>query len=304
MKLLFRLSRAYKRGSGASCMIAGASFASFCAVTPALATTLQCSPGQIVVGSPPTDLRYAVAGTTVEFGAAGWRIEHRLANGMIVARNSQYAMRDASTNQTAQWRGRYTRNPNLLMVGEVFNSGIPRHLIYKEWLYDASKGNALVSLTQADCANVYGQNSVAETTPAAQPAPPSQQSAPPQSNPEAEAARGKLIKDASAQYDECVRSQMKQVVPYSNESGEVLSQVIITNCRPQEQHVTELIMAIYGASRSEVEKNIKEGVENRKNNVLAGVVTFRAELEKSLLSQPKTGDPPKVDDASKKDVGL
>lgn len=97
---------------------------------------------------------------------------------------------------------------------------------------------------------------------------------------------------------------MKQVVPYSNESGEVLSQVIITNCRPQEQHVIELIMAIYGASRLDVEKNIKEGVENRKNSVLADIVTFRAELAKSLLSQPKTSSPPTVDNASKKDEGL
>jgi hypothetical protein len=301
----FGLSRAQRRASRTFCALtAVASFGSLCAVTPALATTLQCSPGQIVVGAPSLDPRYAVAGTTVEFGATGWRIEHRLANGTIAARNSQYAMWDASTNHSAQWRGRYTHNPNLFMVGEVVNSEIPRHLIYKEWLYDASKGNALVSFTQADCVNVYDQSLVAETAPPAQPVPQPQQSVKPQPNPEAEATRGKLIKDASAEYDECIRSQMKQVVPYSNENGEVLSQVIITNCHPQEQHVIDLVMAIYGASRSEVEKIIKEGVESRKNNVLADIVTFRAELAKSLLSQPKTDNPPKVDNTSKKDVGL
>jgi hypothetical protein len=307
MKVLFGLLRTYKRGNGTlGVLTAGvASFASLCAGTPALAATLQCSPGQIVVGSPPADPQYAVAGTTVEFGTAGWRIEHRLANGTVAARSSQYTMWDASANHSVQWRGRYTRNPNLFMIGEVFNSGIPHHLIYKEWLYDTSKGNALVILTQADCINVYDQNVLVETTPpSAEPTPPPQQSAQPQSNPEAEAARSKLIKDASAEYDECIGSQMKQVVPYSNESGEVLSQVIITNCHPQEQHVIDLIVAIYGSSRLEVEKIIKEAVESRKNNVLADIVTFRAELAKSLLSQPKTDNPPKVDNASKKDVGL
>jgi hypothetical protein len=300
MKLLSDSLPARGRAFGA--LIAGAtSFAGLCSATPALATTLQCNPGQILVGSLPTDPGYAVAGSEVEFGPAGWRIEHRLANGTIVARNSQYAMWDASTDHSAQWRGRYARNPNLYMIGEVLDSGVPRHLVYKESLYDASKGDALVSLTQADCFNV-DQNST-ETTPPPQPAPLPQQSAQPQPNPDAEATRGKLIREASAQYDECIRSQMKQVVPYSNESGEVLSQVIITNCHPQEQHVIDLIMAIYGASRSEVERVINQDVQNRKNNVLADVVTFRAELAKSL-SLPKTNNPPKLDAASKNDAGL
>jgi hypothetical protein len=63
-------------------------------------------------------------------------------------------------------------------------------------------------------------------------------------------------------------------------------------------------MAIYGGSRSEVEKAIKEGVQNRKNDILADIVTFRAELAKSLQAQPKTDDAPKVDNASGKNEGL
>lgn len=300
MKVLIGLSRVYTPAGRASraLIFSAASLACLCAVTPAVATTLQCSPGEIVVGSSPTDPQYAVAGTIVEFGPAGWRIEHRLANGTIAARNSQYTMWDASTNHSTQWRGRYTRNPNLFMIGEVFNSGIPRHLIYKEWLYDKSRGNVLMVLTQADCVVVNDQGLVAQTTPSA-PLPQ------PQSNPEAEAARSKIIKDASAEYDECIRSQMKQVVPYSNENGEVLSQVIVTNCHSQERHVIDLVIAIYGTSRAEAEKIIKEGVENRKNSVLADIVTFRAELTKALASRPKTdtNSAPRVD-AAKSDTGL
>jgi hypothetical protein len=294
MKVLF--------GPAVTCgLIAGfASCWSLCAVTPGLATTLECSPAQIVVGSPPTDPQYAVAATTVEFGGTGWRIEHRLANGTIAARNSQYTMWDASTNSSTQWKGRYTRNPYLFMIGEVFDSGIPRHLIYKERLYDPARGNVLIVLTQADCIVVDDQNLVAQTPSPNQSVTPTQ----PQLNPEAEAARDKVIKDAVAEYDGCIRSEMKQIVPYSSESGEVLSRVIVTNCHLKEQQVTDLVIAIYGSSRSEVEKIIKEGVENRKSGVLADIVTFRAELTKSLLSQPKTDSAPQVDIASKNGSGL
>jgi hypothetical protein len=144
MKVLF--------GPAVTCgLIAGfAPCWSLCAVTPGLATTLECSPAQIVVGSPPTDPQYAVAATTVEFGGTGWRIEHRLANGTIAARNSQYTIWDESTNHSTQWKGRYARNPYLFMIGEVLDSGIPRHLIYKERLYDAARGSVLIALTQAD----------------------------------------------------------------------------------------------------------------------------------------------------------
>jgi hypothetical protein len=125
MKALFGLSHSYRRSSSTAWFSAGFASCALCAVSPALATTLQCNPAQTVVGSPETAPQYAVAGTMVEFGATGWRVEHRLANGRIAARNSQYTMWDASTNHSTEWRGRYTHNPKLLMIGEVVDSGFP-----------------------------------------------------------------------------------------------------------------------------------------------------------------------------------
>ena len=172
-------------------------------------------------------------------------------------------------------------------------------MIYKEWLYDRLKGNVLIVFTQADCIVVDDQNSLAQR-PSGQSVTPPQ----PQPNPEAEAARDKVIKDAFSEYDDCVLSEMKRIVPYSSESSEVLSQVIVTNCHSKEQQVIDLIIAIYGGSRSEVERIIKEGVEIRKNKMLADIVTFRAELARSLSSQPKPDSVPKADNASKNDLGL
>lgn len=276
--------------------------ASLSAGGSALATTLECSPGQNLVGSPPSDPRYAVAATMVQFGPMGWRIEHRLANGTIASRNAQYAIWDASTRGSIQWRGRLTRNPDLLMVGGVFASAIPDHLTYKEWLYDTARAGALLVLTEADCVAVGGAPVVTQAQPAPPPAPA------PSVNPEAAAARDKLIKDADQAYDACLVAQMKQVVPYSNESGAVLSQVVVTNCRPQEQRVIDLVMAIYGASRADAERVIQRGVETRKGNVLADIVTFRAELAKSLAEAPNRNGAPKLDNASseagKGDAGL
>ena len=103
----------------------------------------------------------------------GWRIEHRLANGTIASRNAQYAISDASTVRSVEWRGRLARNPALLMVGGVFPSAMPNHLIYKEWLYDTARGGALEVLTEADCLVIGGRPAVAEARPAAPPAPPS-----------------------------------------------------------------------------------------------------------------------------------
>jgi hypothetical protein len=54
----------------------------------------------------------------------------------------------------------------------------------------------------------------------------------------------------------------------------------------------EVGMAIYGVSRKELEGTIHDAIENRKKNIVADVVTFRAELTKALLSRQKNDAPP------------
>lgn len=120
----------------------------------------------------------------------------------------------------------------------------------------------------------------------------------PSSPPEAEAERNKLITEAAAEHSKCLHTQMRQIVPYSNESAETLAQVVITKCEEAEKKFVSLGMALFNAPRAEVEKIVGQGLEKQKKKMVADIVSFRAELNKALLSQPKS------DEGKKGDAGI
>ena len=64
-----------------------------------------------------------------------------------------------------------------------------------------------------------------------------------QPNKEAEAERSKLLTEAAAEHSKCERTQMRSIVPYSNESAETLAQVVLTKCEEAEQKFVSLGMA-------------------------------------------------------------
>ncbi len=84
------------------------------------------------------------------------------------------------------------------------------------------------------------------------------------SPPEAEAERNKLITKAAAEHSKCLHTQMRQIVPYSNESAETLAQVVITKCEEAEKKFVSLGMALFNAPRAEVEKIVGQGLEKQK----------------------------------------
>jgi hypothetical protein len=178
---------------------------------------------------------------------------------------------------------------------EAFRAAIAIHIAFPRRVlnYNLTSTSALLpALRDCVAANLQAPAavSVAPPTPSANvasPTPPSPQPSS-QANPEALAAREKLISDGGKEYTACIRTQMKEIVPYSNEGAETLAQVIQTNCSAVEQHFIELAMAIYGTSRSEVEKTVGDAVESRKKSIVADIVTFRAEMAKALQSQPKS----------------
>ena len=112
-------------------------------------------------------------------------------------------------------------------------------------------------------------------------------SPPPAKNDEVDAARTKLINDAAEEHQACMRKVMKDIVPYSSENAETLAQVIITRCQTEEKKLMSLGVALYGASKTDVERIVTQRVEQQKKEMVADIVTFRAELNKALLSQPK-----------------
>ena len=72
-------------------------------------------------------------------------------NGLIVARNEQYAIQDSTNNGKTQWSGSLIRNRNLVMVGEVRRSADNSTFEYMERMYDRSKNSRLVMEMTAQC---------------------------------------------------------------------------------------------------------------------------------------------------------
>ena len=107
---------------------------------------------------------------------------------------------------------------------------------------------------------------------------------------ETEAERSKLINQAAAEHSKCLHSQMRQIVPYSNENAETLAQVVITKCKDAEKKFVSLGMALFNAPRVDVEKIVGQALEKQKKKMVADIVSFRAELNKAIMSQPKSDE--------------
>ncbi|MDB5509210.1 MAG: trypsin-like serine protease with C-terminal domain containing [Hyphomicrobiales bacterium] len=145
-----------------------------------------------------------------------------------------------------------------------------------------------------DCVRQEGdQPGVAAAPPAPAPA------APPLS-PEVQAERNRLINEAAGVHVACMRDQMKQLVPYSNESAEILAQVVVTKCAEAEKKFVSLGIAMFGASRETVERLVTQRLDRQKKEMIADIVTFRAELSKAQSSKPK----PPAPAAKPADIGI
>lgn len=218
-------------------------------------------------------------------------VVYRAANGAMYDRSKQY---DATNthNETGQyWAGTLRINRNVGMLGSLRRVG--GRLVYIETVYDNLQGGKIVSEVTSNCdeGQPFAEGPSAPV-PAPTPAPAPQQAPAPQPSPEAQEARSKLIADAGKEYDECIQDQMKEIIPYSNEGAETIAQVIITKCADKEAHFVDVGMAIFGVSRRDLESTIHDALETRKKNIVADVVTFRANLTKALLSSPKNDATP------------
>lgn len=102
-----------------------------------------------------------------------------------------------------------------------------------------------------------------------------------------ELERTKLLKEASSAFDSCLASELKSLVPSSNEPAETLTKVIEIKCGEPEKRVASLGFAFYGATKDDFQKIVKEPLEERKKRLVADIVTLRAELAKEAAKQPK-----------------
>ncbi len=112
--------------------------------------SLLCGTPTVTIGDTADD--NPVTSVEVNYNATdhAWRIFHYRRNGLIVARNEQYAIQDASSDRKSQWQGSLNRNRSLYMIGEARRDdhGQP---VYMEWLYDRGKNNQLVMQMSTHC---------------------------------------------------------------------------------------------------------------------------------------------------------
>jgi len=195
--------------------------------------------------------------------------------------------------------------PNSDVAIEAFKAANLMHLSIAGQIHHFNLLSSSILLpTLSKCVAQNSQASgiaAAATNPSSTIAPPT-----PKPNPEAKAAQDKLLEDAAKEYGDCVQKEMKELVPLSNEGADTLAQVITTKCDDKVQKYIEISMAIYGMSRAEVENNLRDTLEKQKKNIVAQIVTFRAELAKALILQQKEESQQKNQNTSdtKKGVGL
>ena len=84
-----------------------------------------------------------------------WHVLHRLRDGTVIDRSTQYEMTNVNTNDKVRrrWYGRAFKNQDLMIVGEFVAHGDQWHGVYTEALYDTRQGNKLVMRSEAYCAN-------------------------------------------------------------------------------------------------------------------------------------------------------
>lgn len=112
--------------------------------------SLICGMPTVSIGDEPDD--NPVTSVEVRYNATdhAWRIFHYRRNGLVVARNEQYAIQDASNDRKSQWQGSHNRYHSLYMVGEARRDDHGQ-VVYMEWLYDRSKNNRLVMQMTTHC---------------------------------------------------------------------------------------------------------------------------------------------------------
>jgi hypothetical protein len=180
--------------------------------------------------------------------------------------------------------------PNTDVATEAFRNGLKMfaEIGRKNYRFDLTSTMELLPALR-DCV-AQASEKLSQSAPDNAPTKPPDAPSTPSRNAEADKARDALISDLTKQYNGCIDKQMREIVPYSNEGAEVLSQAIVTNCNDIAQKFIETTMALYNMGRADVEKIVDPTLDERKKKILAEIVSFRAAVNKAISSQPKSPD--------------
>jgi hypothetical protein len=107
----------------------------------------------------------------------------------------------------------------------------------------------------------------------------------PSGDPDLDKRRDRLLTQAASEHAACLKKNMRDIVPYSSERAEVLAQVVLTKCAPEEERFVSVGVALLNVPRAQVEREVRQALARQKEAIVAEIVTFRAELAKSLLNK-------------------
>jgi hypothetical protein len=109
---------------------------------------------------------------------------------------------------------------------------------------------------------------------------------------ETSAERKKLLDEAASEHIECLKKEMVNIVPFSNEGAETLGNVVMTKCADHEKKRVSLAIALFSIPRSNAERILKEITDETRKVIVAEIVTFRANLAKSGTEGQRLGQQP------------
>ena len=112
-----------------------------------------------------------------------------------------------------------------------------------------------------------------------------QQAPAPSGNSDLDRRREKLLTQAAEEHAVCLKKTMRDIVPFSSEGAEVLAQVVLTKCAAEEDRFISVGVALLNVPRAQVEREVRQVLARQKEAIVADIVTFRAELAKSLLEK-------------------
>lgn len=114
-------------------------------VSKETAIDLRCTPPPMFSGNA----KDKVVVSYVSVQGFNWRVRHVFASGSTVDRAVQYGLHDASTPETIAWQGTLIHRPQLKMRGEIVKTD--GDFTYRETIYDANKGGAIVMDANFNC---------------------------------------------------------------------------------------------------------------------------------------------------------
>lgn len=112
-----------------------------------------------------------------------------------------------------------------------------------------------------------------------------QTASPPSGNSDLDRRREKLLTQAAAEHAACLKKNMVEIVPYSDERAEVIAQVVLTKCEAEEERFVSVGVALLDAPRAQVAREVRQALARQKDAMVADIVTFRAEVAKSFLNK-------------------